>query len=640
MSNITSTGGSSVYVRQSGLNIQRSYDQSSWSTVTFPVTVTNSSPGDGFLTVVFTTDISITSSSQYFLCNSSKIQFGLYTVNSNGSRPTINITTNNYDGLISNGESGMNGQNDILIFNLNISASGYITQIGAGWIGKQYFGRGAARNYIVNCSSDGDIANTGGGIVGQYAGSSSNASLIIIGCSTTGIINSEAGGIAGSNAGESGGRLYCRKCFSSGTINSDGGGIVGNGQNIGTLFVSSCYSTGLIQANGGGICGSHFAESSGSASIIACYSNGDISSGAGGIVGGSAGSVTISNCYTTGKVIGSNGGCISGNTSRSITVTNCYTVGEVYNGTGYIIGGSSTVPVTCYSEANTGTQNTWTNANANTALTGVASPNIGSTTTWVNDSSGQPYKLLRSGSQVYSVTKIFKSTVPTAVASFSEYLLENNYSVSILAGETSGNALPINAYSNIVIQTSGDNTITVNQGTGVISTTYTTTPGTYTIYVIHYYGNNYNISIVTLTVSDNPNPILPVSPDTNPTISVNTSTYMMSDKKKGVFANQGSLSRTERIRNDAINKVRNSYDANYYHKNTTEKNTVNNAICRVRGGGAVAPPIKNANRTFNLSLSFSAGALLRSSHRAPVYTQPKTAMFGKTVNAGVIPHSH
>lgn len=115
---------------------------------------------------------------------------------------------------------------------------------------------------------------------------------------------------------------------------------------------------------------------------------------------------------------------------------------------------------------------------------------------------------------------------------------------------------------------------------------------------------------------------------------------MMSDKKKGVFANQGSLSRTERIRNDAINKVQNSYDANYYHKNTTEKNTVNGAICRVRGGGAVAPPIKNANSTFNLSPSFSTGPLIRSVHRAPVHPQLKTAMFGKTVNTGVIPHSH
>ena len=71
---------------------------------------------------------------------------------------------------------------------------------------------------------------------------------------------------------------------------------------------------------------------------------------------------------------------------------------------------------------------------------------------------------------------------------------------------------------------------------------------------------------------------------------VATNTHSSIQKKKNLFGDQSSSSRIERLRNDALNKVKTTYPGGWNQKNSTEKNTVIDAISRVRGGGYVVPP--------------------------------------------------
>uniref|UniRef100_A0A6C0DPZ3 Uncharacterized protein n=1 Tax=viral metagenome TaxID=1070528 RepID=A0A6C0DPZ3_9ZZZZ len=63
----------------------------------------------------------------------------------------------------------------------------------------------------------------------------------------------------------------------------------------------------------------------------------------------------------------------------------------------------------------------------------------------------------------------------------------------------------------------------------------------------------------------------------------------LNNKKANLFSDQSSSSRIDKQRYDAINNVKKSYPQGYYHKNTTEKNSVTDALARVRGGGATVP---------------------------------------------------
>jgi hypothetical protein len=66
-------------------------------------------------------------------------------------------------------------------------------------------------------------------------------------------------------------------------------------------------------------------------------------------------------------------------------------------------------------------------------------------------------------------------------------------------------------------------------------------------------------------------------------------------KKSNLFSDQTSSSRIERIKHEAINKTKLTYDSGFRHKNNTEKNSNIDALARVRGGGYVTPQ-KNAHR--------------------------------------------
>ena len=86
--------------------IQYRNNNSDWIDITkWPVTVINNNPqlGNGNLIINFTTDLTFTSSDQYFICGSHNIQFGLTSLKDDGTIPIIDISCNKgYPGLISN----------------------------------------------------------------------------------------------------------------------------------------------------------------------------------------------------------------------------------------------------------------------------------------------------------------------------------------------------------------------------------------------------------------------------------------------------------------------------------------------------------------------------------------------------------
>jgi hypothetical protein len=53
MSSISSSGGNVVHIRQSNSNIQYSLNQTNWTNISWPCTITNTN--SGFLKIVFDT---------------------------------------------------------------------------------------------------------------------------------------------------------------------------------------------------------------------------------------------------------------------------------------------------------------------------------------------------------------------------------------------------------------------------------------------------------------------------------------------------------------------------------------------------------------------------------------------------------
>jgi hypothetical protein len=484
-------GGTTIYIRQSGSDVEYSADQTTWNTVFWPCLVTNTNTTLGLLHIEFITDITITAQYGYFLCGTGgAIQYGSSSLKTDGTRPIITIdNVLNYYSLIQNGGSGGNGENDIHVYNIEVRGINGSTLYNsgdesAGWIGFAYFGKGAINNYIINCSSTSDIIQYGGGIVGSYSGSEAGASLTIIGCSSSGEIGNYGGGIAGMNSGINGGSITCQSCWSTGAITDDAGGIIGKnaGINGGSCAITNCYSEGTIGISSGGICGST------SDGIISnCYSTGSVASQGGGIIGTGATS-TVMNCYTTGNILDSLGGCIAGS-GGTPTIINCYTTGTVTGGLGYIEGNSSTVPGTCFSEAKTGTPGIWNSVNANTVLQGIPMSIIG--TTWVSSGVNQPYELYTMGYSPYTIENIVASA------------LNRLHVVSLSAGNSTQSAIINGKVYTILDITNGDagsyNTFSIDTNTGIISTTATTVPGVYTLYIRN--NGSYNITEYTVTVT-------------------------------------------------------------------------------------------------------------------------------------------
>jgi len=261
---INGDGGTTVYLRQDGVDTQYSADQVTWNPVYWPCLLVNDSPGDGMLTFAFTTDITLTTVLSYFVCGSTHIQIGDRTLLQTGTVPTIHVVdVPNFPGFVVNGTNSENGFSNIAICNLFVSSSGTTTLASfKGWIAQDYFARGATNNTIVNCSSNGVITNAAGGIIGLSCATNSG-NLLLRGCTSSGnIAGNGAGGITGSLcASQNGAVMNVEECSSSGDISGQGaggicGGDSGRENTTGMASVIRCYSTGTISGPfGGGICG-------------------------------------------------------------------------------------------------------------------------------------------------------------------------------------------------------------------------------------------------------------------------------------------------------------------------------------------------------------------------------------------------
>lgn len=496
---ISGAGGTTIYLRQSGADVEYSSNESSWNTVYWPCGIENTDTASGLLEMKFTTDLTLSATQwQYFIPITTHIQFGSRQLKGDGTRPIITIDgISGYNGLIQNGTEFGNGLDSILVYNVEVHAINGSTLTtdpsgkGAGWVCHNYFGKNVGNNYVINCSSDGPIAEYGGGIVGSHAGSDGSAILLVIGCSSSGSIANYAGGILGASTGSNSGEVNCRECWTTGSIGISAGGIVGQNaaESSGSLGVSRCYSTGIIGGDGGGIVGHSAGITNGSVMVSACYSTGTIQANGGGMVGSDAANTTISNCYSMGA-IQTNAGGIAGlfPDPGTTSITNCYTIGSVIGGLGYFIGGSIDIPSNCYSEA-ANSSSGWSSTHANTVLTGLPNPTVG--TSWVNTVVGQPYEV-RMGYSPYSIEVITTG-----------HALRSVHTQTVAPGGSTGSAI-VSGKSYQILQLANGSpssygTITINGTTGVISTSSSTEAGVYTIYLRN--NGSYHITELTLTVS-------------------------------------------------------------------------------------------------------------------------------------------
>jgi hypothetical protein len=374
-----------VLLQQNGANVEYSLDAgTNWTPITlWPVTLNNTDTTSP-LEVTIISNLTFNNAAQYFIIDSSNI-----TIDGSDNVVNVNVSTNNYPGLLQNGAVDTSGNSNITIKNVGVVSSYRVAQNG-GWIGQQYFGVGGKNNNATNCYSTGPIGNSAGGIFGK----SSSAS--VTNCYSIGTIDTLAGGIFGSDSSGSASNCYsigdmvgqeaggifgassqagssATNCHSIGNIDVRGGGIFGDSTTTG-VSATSCYSSGLIGQNAGGIFGASSSGSAincysngstisqtaggifgvgGSGSVTNCYSTGDIGQNAGGIFGGSS-SGTATNCYSTGTINGYQAGGIFGFNSTNLSrAINCYSTGDIGSNAGGIFGGNSSGSATnCYSIGN------------------------------------------------------------------------------------------------------------------------------------------------------------------------------------------------------------------------------------------------------------------------------------------------
>lgn len=194
---------------------------------------------------------------------------------------------------------------------------------------------------------------------------------------------------------------------------------------------------------GGWIGQEYFGNGATDDKFIDCSSDGAISSNGGGIFGASYSSATASNSYTSG--LGS--------------------------GTGGIYAGSSTDGTGNYSEANNGGSG-WSDTNARSALSSLS-------TTWVSPGTDMPFDFAEMDASPYS-------HVGTRLSS-GAYVLDNDFSQTVEKGGSTVAALSSYDTCQMLSISGGAPAsyadITMDPGTGVISTTDHIDAGTYDIAV-------------------------------------------------------------------------------------------------------------------------------------------------------------
>ena len=193
-----------------------------------------------------------------------------------------------------------------------------------------------ASTTISNCTSDGSVG--GNNYCGGFAGGIGNGTLTHNTSSGTVGGQSTVGGFVG--VIDAGTVTYNSSSASLTPSGSNNGGFVGT-INGGTI--TNNHATGNISASGGSIGG--FVGQIGETKTVAiskCYATGNVegTTNCGGLIGYVGGNLTLSDCYATGNVGTSSkynqkyGGLIgfttdSATKSTSITITNCYATGAV-----------------------------------------------------------------------------------------------------------------------------------------------------------------------------------------------------------------------------------------------------------------------------------------------------------------------
>jgi hypothetical protein len=335
----TNTISSSITVTNTDLNNSSMY--------TWPITI-NEGTSISPIVVTFGDDITLNSSSQYFIIGSEYITL-------DGGNNTVTISgVTNYPGLVQNGTGGANGKSNITIQNINMGTlNGSTIAFGKGWVCQNYFGKTSSNILITNCHSDALIGpNNACGFIcgiafGQGNGTTSSSNCEITNCSTSGKILSNFGGcICGALTGQLGGIVNIINCYSTGNIiGNQSGGICGAqaGQDFGTVNITNCYSSGIIDSSGNSFCGGIISMRAGyingNVNITNCYSTGAISGiGSGGItssfVAQTNGNVNIINCYSSGEISSIYGGGITGywfgyNTNNLCKISGCYSTGNI-----------------------------------------------------------------------------------------------------------------------------------------------------------------------------------------------------------------------------------------------------------------------------------------------------------------------
>ena len=237
----------------------------------------------------------------------------------------------------------------------NVNLSGMTVE---GWkdvgglVGYAYSKAGTV--LISNCSSSGAVESEStsvGGLVGITSGYASST-MLFVGCSSSATVTGNtnaAGGLVGDSY-----TVDFISCYATGPVSAVSfyaGGLVGFSY-LGT--VNGCYATGDVSSldfGAGGLIG----RLQGS-TISECYATGDVSVAnnyVGGLVGYTVGVSTISKSYATGDASGGSWGSggLVGVDSGGTSITDCYARGAASGGNavGGLLGDQGGSVTNCYS---------------------------------------------------------------------------------------------------------------------------------------------------------------------------------------------------------------------------------------------------------------------------------------------------
>lgn len=342
----------------------------------WPITI-NPPVGSAGITITFTTNVTFTKNTFYFIIGGSTISRPQITITgsnqNNNLQNLITITTNlpgktNYPGLVQNGSvsaiSPDNAKDKVTIQYLAISSQNTTIDPGAGWFTAINYGLNLPQpnNLLVRYCTSGGLMNNNnsGGIVG------SSSTAKVFNCTSSSTLNSNGqGGIFGANS--TGIADTCKTFSGSGATATSVGGIFGS--NSGGTAINCEYSPTSIQnlpSDSGGIYG----KSAKNANIINCRISGKCNiakSASGGIVGSNASNCIIIGCINNASILGQSSGGIVGASASNCIITRCT------NNSSIITQGSGGI---CGGYANGVTINNSINANVSSIITGTGSGGI------------------------------------------------------------------------------------------------------------------------------------------------------------------------------------------------------------------------------------------------------------------------